>query len=103
MLNAEKIRRMRRVAILVNTARGGLVDTAALVASLRTGHLAGAGIDVFDPEPATADDPLLTLPNVVLAPHVAWLTQETLARSVHAAVDNCHRLVSGRMLMHQVA
>lgn len=103
LLNAEKFQRMRRGAILVNTARGGLVDDVALVDSLRSGHLAGAGIDVFEPEPVAAEDPLLTLPNVVLAPHVAWLTQETLARSVAAAVDNCQRLATDRPLLHQVA
>ena len=103
LLNAEKLQRMRRGAILVNTARGGLVDSAALIDSLRAGHLGGAAIDVFEPEPIAADDPLLTLPNVVLAPHVAWLTQETLARSVDAAVDNCHRLAAGRPLLHRVA
>lgn len=103
LLNADKLQRMRRGAILVNTARGGLVDRAALTASLRAGHLGGAGIDVFEPEPVAADDPLLGLPNVVLSPHVAWLTQETLERSVAAAVDNCRRLASGQPLLHQVA
>lgn len=103
LLNAENLRRMRRGALLINTARGGLVDTAALIDSLRAGHLAGAGIDVFDPEPVSVDHPLLSLPNVVLAPHVAWLTQETLERSVNAAVDNCRRLNSGRPLLHQVS
>ena len=102
LLNAEKLQRMRRGAILINTARGGLVDTSALIVRLRAGHLAGAGIDVFETEPVPADDPLLTLPNVVLAPHVAWLTQETLERSVRAAVDNCHRLATGRPLLYQI-
>lgn len=103
LLNADKLQRMRRGAILVNTARGGLIDTQALIDSLRAGHLGGAGIDVFEPEPVAADDPLLTLPNVVLSPHVAWLTQETLKRSVDAAVDNCQRLAAGQALRHQVA
>lgn len=102
LLNAARFQQMRRGAILVNTARGGLVDTAALVDSLRRGHLAGAGIDVFDPEPVAADAPLLALPNVVLAPHVAWLTQETLARSVSAAVDNCQRLLADRPLRNRI-
>lgn len=102
LLDAERLQRMRQGAILINTARGGLLDSAALIESLRSGHLGGAGIDVFEPEPVAADDPLLTLPNVVLAPHVAWLTQETLRRSVDAAVDNCQRLAAGRPLHHQV-
>lgn len=103
LIDAERLQRMRRGAILINTARGGLVDTAALSNNLRSGHLAGAGIDVFESEPAVADDPLLTLPNVVLAPHVAWLTQETLARSVRAAADNCQRLAAGRPLLNRIA
>lgn len=102
LLNAERLQRMRRGAILVNTARGGLVDTAALIDCLQRGHLAGAGIDVFEAEPVAPNDPLLSLPNVVLTPHVAWLTQETLERSVVAAVENCQRLASGQPLLHEV-
>jgi phosphoglycerate dehydrogenase-like enzyme len=96
-------RRMKRGAILVNTARGGLVDRAALLEALQYGHLAAAGLDVFAQEPLPADDELLRLDNVVCAPHLAWLTQETLERSIQAALDNVRRLGEGSPLLHRVA
>lgn len=93
---------LRPGAILVNTARGELVDEPALVSALTSGRLRGAGLDVFAHEPLASDHPLFALPNVVLAPHVAWLTPETLERSLSVAMDNCQRLGDGRPLIHQV-
>ena len=103
LLNAARIARMRRGAILVNTARGALIDEAALLAALRSGHLRAAGMDVFEHEPARASNPLLALDNVVATPHVAWLTPETLERSLGIAVENCRRLARGDALLHRVA
>jgi phosphoglycerate dehydrogenase-like enzyme len=102
-INAVAIARMKPGAVLVNTARGGLVDQAALVAALRSGHLAAAGLDVFTAEPTDPADPLLSLSNVVLTPHVAWLTTGTFARSFSIAAENCRRLEHGQPLLHQVA
>lgn len=96
-------RRMKRGAILVNTARGALVDEAALVAALSDGHLAAAGLDVFAEEPPATDHPLLALPNVVCAPHLAWLTQETLDRSIAAALENVRHLENNVPLLNRVA
>jgi len=96
-------RKMKRGAILVNTARGGLVDEDSLIQSLKTGHLAAAGLDVFSHEPPLPDHPLLRLPNVVCAPHLAWLTQETLERSLGAALENVKRLKSGEPLLNRIA
>jgi phosphoglycerate dehydrogenase-like enzyme len=96
-------RRMKHGSILVNTARGGLVDEPALVEALKSGHLAAAGLDVFSTEPLPAGHPLLALPNVVCAPHLAWLTQETLERSIGAAMENVRRLAAGEPLLHRVA
>ena len=96
-------RRMKRGAILVNTARGGLVDPVLLLETLQYGHLAAAGLDVFVQEPPGANDPLLALENVVCAPHLAWLTQETLERSIAAAWRNVQRLRSGEPLENRVA
>ncbi len=93
---------MKRGAVLVNTARGELVDEAALVQALSTGHLRGAGLDVFAEEPLPRGNPLLGLPNVVLAPHIAWLTPETLVRSLTVAHENCRRLDAGEALLHRV-
>ena len=94
---------MKRGAILINTARGGLVDEAALGSALVSGHLRGAGLDVFAVEPADADNPLFALPQVLLSPHVAWLTPETLRRSLTLARENCRRLATGEALLHRVA
>jgi phosphoglycerate dehydrogenase-like enzyme len=95
-------RRMKRGSILVNTARGGLVDERALIEALRSGHLAAAGLDVFASEPVQPDNPLLSLPNVICAPHLAWLTQETLERSIAVALENVKRLRAGTGLLHRV-
>ena len=102
LIDAAAIARMKPGAVLVNTARGGVVEQAALVEALRSGRLAAAGLDVFAEEPVAPDDPLLALDNVALAPHVSWLTAETLERSVAVAVENCRRLRDGRELLHRV-
>jgi phosphoglycerate dehydrogenase-like enzyme len=102
MIDGAAIARMKPGIVLVNTARGGLIDEAALVAALASGRIRAAGLDVFALEPVRADNPLLRLDNVVLTPHVAWLTAETWERSLTVAVENCRRLVAGRPLLHQV-
>jgi phosphoglycerate dehydrogenase-like enzyme len=103
LIDTRRLELMRPGAILINTARGALVDQAALFDALSSGHLAAAGLDVFQPEPLGRDDPLTRLPNVVLAPHVAWLTHETLRRSLEVARENAERLASGGPLLHRVA
>jgi phosphoglycerate dehydrogenase-like enzyme len=96
-------RRLKPGAILVNTARGGLVQEEFLAECLKSGQLAAAGLDVFASEPAERSNPLLALPNVVCTPHVAWLTRETLQRSIALARENVRRLESGAPLLHRVA
>ncbi len=97
MIGAAEIARMRPRAILINTARGGLVDEAALAAALSVGHLAGAGIDTFDDEPPASDSPLLVAPRVVLTPHSASLTGDAAARMAIAAADNVIAGLAGRL------
>lgn len=102
LIDAGAIARMKPGAVLVNTARGGLIDEAALVDALRTGRIGAAGLDVFEAEPTPAGSAILALDNVVCTPHVAWLTRETLERSLAVAVENCRRLAAGEDLLHRV-
>ncbi|MGP3958997.1 NAD(P)-dependent oxidoreductase [Nonomuraea sp. 3N208] len=88
--------RMKQGALLVNAARGGVVNQQALVSSLRDGHLGGAALDVFDVEPLPAGDPLRDLPNVLLSPHVAGVTPEATGRLLAATLDNLTAAVEGR-------
>jgi glyoxylate reductase len=88
LIGAPELRRMKPTAILVNTARGELVDTAALEAALRDGEIAGAALDVTDPEPLPSDHPILEAPNVLVVPHIGSATQTTRARMADMAVDN---------------
>jgi phosphoglycerate dehydrogenase-like enzyme len=97
------IRKMKPGAVLINTARGGLVDETLLLDALKSGRLAAAGLDVFAAEPMPPAHPLLALPNVVCAPHLAWLTPETLERSLSAALGNVRRLIGGEALENRVA
>jgi phosphoglycerate dehydrogenase-like enzyme len=103
LVDAAAIARMKPGAVLVNTARGGLVDQAALVEALRSGRLAAAGLDVFAAEPADPSDALFALPNVVVAPHVGWLSTGTFDRSFAVAAENVRRLGAGEELLHRVA
>ena len=89
LIGERELRAMKRTAILVNTARGGVVDQAALVRALEEGWIAGAGLDVMETEPLPADDPLLRPPNVVLLPHIGSASHATRERMASMAVDNC--------------
>ncbi|MFL5541360.1 MAG: 2-hydroxyacid dehydrogenase [Longimicrobiaceae bacterium] len=94
-IGREALGRMKPGAFLVNTARGALVDEAALVEALRGGRLAGAGLDVYEREPELAPG-LLDLPNVVLLPHVGSATRETRTRMAMVAARNVHAVLGGR-------
>lgn len=100
-MDARAIARMKPGAMLVNTARGGLVDEAALAAALAAGRLGGAGLDVFDREPVETS-PLLALPNVVLTPHVAAATREAFTLKLAALFENIRRFYAGEPLRDRI-
>jgi phosphoglycerate dehydrogenase-like enzyme len=95
LLDAERLALLKPTAFVINTARGALIDQDALADALENGALAGAGLDVFDPEPPTPALRLLKAPNVVLSPHVAGVTRETLVRIALAAVENAAGFLAG--------
>lgn len=94
-LSAERIATMRPGAILINTARGALVDEAAMIEALRSGRIGHAGLDVFVTEPLPAGHALTTLPNVTLSAHSAFRTPEASDNLIGAALDHCRRIVAG--------
>jgi len=96
MFDAARLARMKPTAYLVNTARGGIVNEAALCAALAANKIAGAGIDVFEKEPAPLDHPLLKLPNAIVSPHIAGVTVESLDRMAIAAIENTLSVLDGR-------
>lgn len=94
LLGEEELRMLKPTAIVVNTSRGGVIDTAAVARALREGRLGGAGLDVFEGEPLAADHPLREAPNTILTPHIAWYSEEarrTLKRSVAEEVARVAR------------
>jgi glyoxylate reductase len=100
LLDAAALARMKPGAILVNTARGGIVDEAALAESLRTGRLGGAALDVFAREPLDPASPLLDLANVVLTPHVGSASLATRSRMAALAVRNLEAALAGERMPH---
>jgi glyoxylate reductase len=88
LIDAGALRRMRRSAILVNTARGGVIDQRALIEALRGGEIAAAAIDVTDPEPPPPGDPIFSTPNLLVAPHIGSATSSARSRMTELAVEN---------------
>ena len=102
LIGAPELESMKPGAILVNSARGGLVDGAALLAALESGHLAGAGLDVTEPEPLPVGHPLLGRADVVVTPHIASATTEARIRIFRAALDQAVAVLEGRRPEHLV-
>lgn len=96
MVDAQALARMRPEAYLINTARGGLVDSEALAQALEQGRLAGAALDVLDQEPPPADHPLLSAPNCYITPHIGWATHSARVRLLEIATANMKAFLAGR-------
>ena len=97
LISRQALEKMKPSCILVNTARASIVDTAAMMEALRAGKLAAAALDVYDQEPLPADDPILSLPNVVLSPHNAGMTPEAIERGNEMLVENVISFLQGKM------
>jgi D-3-phosphoglycerate dehydrogenase len=102
MFNAARLARLKPTAYLVNTARGGIIDEKALYDVLKANRIAGAALDVFVEEPTPQDNPLLTLPNFIAAPHVAGVTREAVDRMGVAAVENILSVLDGKPIRDNV-
>ncbi|HXC78039.1 MAG TPA: D-2-hydroxyacid dehydrogenase [Candidatus Acidoferrum sp.] len=89
-------------AWVANIARGGLIDQAALIAALRSGHLGGAYLDVTDPEPMPSDSDLWSMPNVIITPHTSWATEHLMDRAAEIFIDNFNRYLRGEPLRNVV-
>ena len=95
MIGVDQLARMKRGAILINTARGGVVDTQALLHALTSGHIGGAGLDVFEQEPLPAGHPFFALENVVMTPVSAWSTADASARMINQSIENVVQFLAG--------
>jgi glycerate dehydrogenase len=95
LVNADRLARMKPSAILVNTARGPLVDTVALAEALKMGRVAGAGLDVMEVEPPPVDHPLYSAKNCHITPHIGWATRAARGRLIKIAVDNLKAFLDG--------
>ena len=102
MLGAEEIARMKKDAVIINTARGGLVDDVALVQAVRTGKLAGAGVDVVEQEPLPVGHPLLTEPNIIVTPHIGGGTADIGNVILPMLVQDIQNFVAGKFPAHVV-
>jgi len=102
LVNAERLAQMKPTAILVNTARGGLIDTVALSEALQSGTIAAAGLDVFEYEPLEEDHPLRKSPNALLTSHMAWFSEKSVPKLQRLAAEEAIRALQGKPLRNQV-
>ncbi len=104
LIGESQLRRMKNDALLINTARGALIDSRALVAALKAGEIGGAGIDVMEVEPPRGDEPLLEpgIPNLILTPHIAWTARESRQRALDQVAENISDFLAGGSLRRLV-
>ncbi len=96
VIGAENLAAMKSGSAIVNTARGGLIDTDALAAAVRSGQISGAALDVFEKEPIPLDSPLRSLPTVVLTPHISWYSEESYGELKNRTIQNVVAVLEGR-------
>jgi phosphoglycerate dehydrogenase-like enzyme len=102
LIDDRAIRRMKKSAIIVNLSRGGVIDQAALIAALKEGRLAGAGLDVTDPEPPAKDDPIWDTPNLLLTPHFTAALPDKVDRSLDVITENFRRYRAGEPMLNRM-
>lgn len=102
MINADVLKAMKKTAVLINVARGGVVDEAALIEALKDGEIAGAALDVFAAEPLPPESPLWAMPNVIISPHIAGLRADYHARAAEVFAENLRRYLNGESLLNLV-
>lgn len=102
LIGRAALERLKPGAIIVNTARGGIIDEAALAEALASGHVLAAGLDVFEGEPLRADSPLINMPNVILTPHISAGTRDAMRQKMAAIFDNLRRFFAGGELENRV-
>ncbi|HCU19600.1 MAG TPA: dehydrogenase [Bacteroidales bacterium] len=95
LFNKTLFKKMKPSATIINTGRGGLINQQDLISALKSGRIAGAGLDVFEYEPLASGSELLTMKNVVLTPHVAWYTEESIVNLHHEVIDDVVRVLRG--------
>ena len=98
MINKDTVSLMKKSALIINTARGGLINDADLAEALNSGRIAGAALDVLSKEPADKQNPLLYAKNAVITPHIAWATVEARSRLMQSAAENLEAFLAGKSL-----
>lgn len=98
MINSKSISLMKKDAVIINTARGGLINESDLAEALNSGRIAGAALDVLSREPEAADNPLKNAKNTIITPHIAWATVEARSRLMRLAAENLEAFIAGREL-----
>ena len=96
MIDEEALSIMKERAVIVNTCRGHIIDEQALVRALKEGSIAGAGLDVLQQEPPTSEEPLLTLDNVIVTPHISWYSEESFVQDMEQGMDELIRVLNGQ-------
>ena len=97
IINAAALKKMKSTTVIVNTSRGAIIDTEALARALKEGEIFAAGIDVFEKEPLPLDHPLVSVPNVILTPHLAWYSKESTRDLQTGAAMEVKRVLSGQL------